>query len=193
MMNPDVQWFFSKTTKWQTEYAALREIVLSTKLEETLKWGKPCYVLGKANMVLIHGFKEYCALLFIKGALLKDPKKLLVQQTDNVQVPRQVRFSTIEEITKNKSAIVALIKDAIAVEKSGIKPILKKTTEFAMPAEFSETLKQMPELKTAFNKLTPGRQRGYLLFFSVPKQSKTIQSRIEKHIPSILDGKGLND
>jgi uncharacterized protein YdeI (YjbR/CyaY-like superfamily) len=192
-MKPDINWFFSKPTKWQAEYAALRELVLATELKEELKWGKPCYTLGKANVLLIHGFKEYCALLFLKGAIIKDPKNLLVQQTENVQAARQIRFTSLDEITKNQSAIKAILKDAIAIEKAGLKVALKKTDEFKMPKEFADVLKEMPELKTAFEALTPGRQRGYLLYFESAKQSKTRETRIEKYIPSILDGKGLND
>ena len=192
-MNPSVNWFFDKKTKWQEAYQELREIVLSTKLVEELKWGCPCYTLNNNNVVLIHGFKDYCALLFMKGAIMKDPKKLLIQQTENVQAARQIRFTSVEEIIKNKSALRSYIKDAIAIEKSGKKVELKKTTEFKMVEEFQAALKEMKELRIAFEKLTPGRQRGYLLYFSSAKQAKTRNERIEKYIPKILDGKGLDD
>ena len=192
-MNPEVDWFFSKNTKWQEAYTELRRIVLACELDEELKWGCPCYTYNKNNVVLIHGFKDYCALLFMKGSILKDAKKILVQQTENVQAARQLRFSSIQEIIKQKPVIKAYIKEAIAVEKAGLKVELKQTTEYKMPEEFQSVLNEMPELKTAFNNLTPGRQRGYLLHFSSAKQAKTREARIEKYIQKILDGKGLDD
>lgn len=192
-MNSTVDWFFTKATKWQKEYAALRTLVLECGLTEELKWGCPCYTFQKSNIVLIHGFKEYCALLFMKGALLKDAKDILAQQTENVQSARQIRFTNIQEILKNKSTIKAYIKEAIEIDKAGLKVKLKKTTEYKMPEEFQNVLDDMPELKTAFQALTPGRQRGYLLYFSAPKQVKTREARIENCVQQILKGKGLND
>lgn len=192
-MNSKVDWFFNKKTKWQDEYSELRMLVLDCGVTEELKWGCPCYTNNKSNIVLIHGFKEYCALLFMQGALLKDPKKILVQQTENVQSARQIRFTNIEEILKNKTTIKAYIKEAIKVDKAGLKVQLKKTTEYKIPIEFQNVLDDMSELKTAFTALTPGRQRGYLLYFSSAKQSKTRETRIEKYIEKILKGKGLDD
>lgn len=192
-MNPKVDWFFNKATKWQEEYEELRKLVLNCGLTEELKWGCPCYTFRKSNIVLIHGFKDYCALLFMQGALLKDAKGILVQQTENVQSARQIRFSNIQEILKSKSTIKAYIKEAIEAEKAGLKVELKKTTEYKIPEEFQNVLDDMPELKIAFEALTPGRQRGYLLYFSAPKQSKTREARIEKYIQEILNGKGLDD
>jgi uncharacterized protein YdeI (YjbR/CyaY-like superfamily) len=192
-MNPKVDWFFDKTTKWQEEYSELRILVLDCGLTEELKWGCPCYTFQNNNIVLIHGFKDYCALLFMKGALLKDVKGILVQQTKNVQAARQIRFNNIQDILKLKSTLRAYIKEAINIEKSGLKVELKKTTEFNMPEEFQIVLNDMPELKTAFEALTPGRQRGYLLYFSSAKQSKTREARIEKYIEQILNGKGIDD
>lgn len=191
--NPKVDWFFNKPGQWQQEYEKLRRIVLECDLTEELKWGCPCYTFEKRNIVLIHGFKEYCALLFVKGALLKDPKGILIQQTENVQSARQVRFTSAREIVKMKGTLKAYIREAIAAEKSGLKVSLKKTSEFAMPEEFKGKLDEVPALKKAFKALTPGRQRGYLLYFSQPKQSKTRQARVEKSVPQILNGKGLND
>ncbi len=192
-MNPKVDWFFNKTTKWQEEYSELRMLVLDCGLTEELKWGCPCYTFKNSNIVLIHGFKNYCALLFMQGALLKDAKGILIQQTENVQAARQIRFANIQEIIKMKSILKAYIKEAINVEKAGLKVELKKTTEFSMPAEFKRALENMPELKTAFDALTPGRQRGYLLYFSSAKLSKTREERVEKYILHILSGKGLDD
>jgi uncharacterized protein YdeI (YjbR/CyaY-like superfamily) len=192
-MNPKVDWFFNKTTKWQAEYAALRIIVLDTGLTEALKWGCPCYMQQKSNIVLIHGFKDYCALLFMQGALIKDTKGILIQQTENVQAARQIRFSNLEEIVKLKSTLKTYIKAAIAIENAGLKVELKSTSAFSMPEEFQNALESSPELKTAFYKLSPGRQRGYLLYFSSPKQSMTRTSRIEKCSLKIASGKGLND
>jgi uncharacterized protein YdeI (YjbR/CyaY-like superfamily) len=192
-MNPNVDWFFDKETKWQKEYEQLRMICLGCGLTEELKWGCPCYTFGKRNIVLIHGFKEYCALLFFKGALLKDTDGILIQQTRNVQSARQARFTNVREIVKTKKALKAYIYEAIEVEKAGLKVPLKKTAEFKVPEEFQKRLNKMPALKMAFNALTPGRQRAYLFYFSQPKQSKTRESRIEKSVQQILDGKGLND
>ena len=191
--NPKVDFYFTKTSTWREAYDALRTIVLDCGLTEELKWGCPCYTLQKSNIVLIHGFKEYAALLFMKGALLKDVKGILVQQTENVQGARQIRFTSATEIVKLKPTIKAYIKQAIEVEKAGLKVALKKPSEFNMAEEFKNALDDMPELKTAFYKLTPGRQRGYLLHFSTAKQAKTREARIEKWVPQILKGKGLED
>ena len=193
MTNPEVDWFFSKAGKWQESYQELREIVLGCELTEQLKWGCPCYTHQGRNIVLIHGFKDYCALLFMQGALLKDPKKILVQQTKNVQSARQIRFSGIDDILKNKATIKAYIKEAVKNDKEGLKVELKETTEYEIPEELQIAFGDMAELKPAFYKLTPGRQRAYLLYFSSAKQSKTRMERIEKYIPNILNGKGLND
>jgi uncharacterized protein YdeI (YjbR/CyaY-like superfamily) len=192
-MNPKVDFYFSKANKWQEEIKRLRTIVLGCGLTEELKWGCPCYTFQKTNIVLIHVFKEYCALLFFKGALLHDTEGILVQQTRNVQVARQIRFTGVKEIVQMKSSLKAYIFEAIEVEKSGLKPTLKKTVEYAIPEEFQKKLDKTPALKSAFKALTPGRQRGYLLYFSAAKQSKTRESRIEKCMPQILEGKGLDD
>lgn len=192
-MNPKTDWFFNKQTKWKEAYSELRMLVLDCGLAEELKWGCPCYTVGKSNIVLIHGFKGYCALLFMQGALLKDTKNILVQQTENVQSARQIRFKSVEEILKSKSTIKSYIKEAIALEKAGLKVELKKTTEYKTPEEFQAVLDDMSELKKAFQALTPGRQRGYLLYFSAPKQAKTREARIEKYLQQILNGKGLAD
>ena len=192
-MNPKVDFYFSKGKKWQDEINKLRTIVLDCGLTEELKWGCPCYTFDKSNIVLIHLFKEYCALLFFKGALLNDADNILIQQTENVQSARQIRFTSVQEIAKMEPIVKAYIYEAIEVEKAGLKVALKKPAEFAMAAEFQEKLDEMPALKTAFEALTPGRQRAYLLHFSAPKQSKTRTSRIEKCIQQILEGKGLND
>jgi uncharacterized protein YdeI (YjbR/CyaY-like superfamily) len=191
--NPKVDFFFSKAQKWQEEFKKLRTIVLACGLTEELKWGKPCYTFEKSNVVLIHGFKEYCALLLIKGALLKDAKDILIQQTRNVQAARQIRFTNIREIAKLEPVLKAYIKEAIEIEKAGLEVKLKKTSEFKVPDELQIKLDAMPVLRTAFDALTPGRQRGYVLYFSGAKQSKTRESRVEKWIPQILKGKGLND
>jgi len=189
-----VDWYFEKASQWQKEYAKLRKIILDTGLTEELKWGNPCYTFnGNRNIVLIHGFKEYCALLFFKGALLKDTNGILIQQTENVQSARQIRFTNLTEITKLEPVIKAYIYQAIEVEKAGLKVNLKKASEYKVPEEFQTKLEKNLNLKTAFKALTPGRQRAYLFYFSQPKQSKTRESRIEKSIPQILDGKGLND
>jgi uncharacterized protein YdeI (YjbR/CyaY-like superfamily) len=192
-MNPNVNWFFAKDTKWQDEYAELRLIILDCGLTEELKWGCPCYTFQNKNIVVIHGFKEYCALLFMKGALLTDAHKILVQQTENVQAARQIRLTSLKEIKKLNAVIQTYVLEAIELEKAGIKVTLKKTNEFKMPDEFKKVLSDMPELKTSFYKLTPGRQRAYLLYFSSAKQLKTREGRIEKYLPKILDGKGLDD
>lgn len=191
--NPKVDFFFNKNSKWQEAYEALRVIVLSCGLTEELKWGCPCYTFQNSNVVLIHGFKEYAALLFMKGALIKDDKGILVQQTANVQAARQLRFTSANEIVKLKATIKAYIKQAIEIEKAGLKVALKKPDEFKMAEEFRIAMRDMPELKAAFYKLTPGRQRGYLLHFSSAKQAKTREARIEKCVTQILKGKGLDD
>lgn len=192
-MNPKVDWFFVKETKWQKEYEKLRTIILDCGLTEELKWGCPCYTYQDTNIVLIHGFKEYCALLFFKGALLNDPHGILVQQTKNVQATRQIRFTHVREIVKMEKILKSYIYEAIEVEKAGLKVKLKETKEFTIPEEFQNKLDQIPDLKKAFKALTPGRQRAYLLYFSAPKQSKTRETRIEKYKKHILSGKGLND
>jgi len=192
-MSPKVDAYLSKAKKWQEEFEKLRMIILDCGLTEELKWGVPCYTFEKRNVVLIHGFKEYCALLFFKGALLNDGKSILIQQTKNVQAARQIRFTNIREIVKLKPILKAYIYEAIEVEKAGLKVNLKKTKEFIVPEEFQNRLAEVPGLKTAFAALTPGRQRAYLLHFSAPKQSKTRESRVEKYLQQILNGKGLND
>ena len=193
MMNPNVNFFFEDKSKWLEAYQALREIILSTKLVEELKWSSPCYTCNDHNVVLIHGFKEYCALLFMKGALMKDPNSILIQQSKNVQAARQIRFTSVEQIIKQKSILKSYIKEAIELEKSGAKVELKKTSEYTIPEEFKAALKNRSGLKSAFYKLTPGRQRAYLLYFSSAKQTKTRIDRIEKYLPKILDGKGIDD
>ena len=192
-MNPKVDFYFNKAKKWQEELEQLRTLVLDCGLTEDLKWGVPCYTFEKGNIVLITGFKEYCALLFVKGALLKDAGGILIQQTKNVQAARQMRFTSVGEIKKLKTVLKAYIHEAIEVEKAGLKVPLKKTKEFSVPEEFQNKLDKTPALAKAFKALTPGRQRGYLLYFSAPKQSKTRESRIEKYMPQILGGKGLDD
>lgn len=192
-MNPKVDWFFSKAKQWREEFEKLRTIILGCELSEELKWGCACYTFQKKNIVLIHGFKEYCALLFFKGALLKDPHGILIQQTENVQAGRQIRFTNAREIVKQKTLLKAYVNEAIEVEKAGLKVALKTSAEFPMPEEFQRKLDKNPTLKAAFDALTPGRQRGYLLHFSAAKQSKTRESRIEKCMEQILSGKGLTD
>lgn len=192
-MNPDVDFYFSKATTWQKEIGKLRSIILDCGLTEELKWGCPCYTFQKTNIVLIHVFKEYCALLFFKGALLHDTNGILIQQTENVQSARQIRFTNVGEIVKLKSILKAYIFEAIEVEKAGLKVKLKKTSDYPVPEEFKNKLNKTPALKTAFNALTPGRQRSYLFYFSQAKQSKTRESRIEKCVQQILNGKGLNE
>jgi uncharacterized protein YdeI (YjbR/CyaY-like superfamily) len=191
-MNPKVNWFFDKDTPWKEAYQKLRIILLDGGLTEELKWGCPCYTINKKNVVLIHGFKDYCALLFHKGALLKDEQAILVQQTENVQSARQIRFKSVREIVKLEHVLKAYIHEAVEVEKAGLKVALKKASEFKMPEEFALKLKALPELKKAFNALTPGRQRGYLLYFSSAKQSKTRVARIEKNVARIMAGEGLD-
>jgi len=192
-MNPKVDFFFEKENKFQKEAQQLRKIVLGCGLDEKLKWGQPCYTLGDKNIVLIHSFKEYCALLFFKGALLNDAHKILIQQTENVQAARQMRFTNLTEIKKLAATIKAYIYEAIEAEKAGLKVKLKKTTEFNMPEELQKKLNKNAALKKAFYALTPGRQRGYLLYFSSAKQSATREARIEKCIPAIMEGKGWNE
>ncbi len=192
-MNPKVDFFFNKGKKWQKEFEQLRMIILDCGLTEELKWGQACYTLQKSNIVLMHGFKEYCALLFFKGALLRDSSHILIQQTENVQSARQVRFTSVPEIVKMATMLKAYIYEAIEVEKAGLKVKLKKTSEVKIPEEFQNKLDKKPALKTAFNALTPGRQRAYLFYFSQPKQSKTREVRVEKCMQQILNGKGLND
>jgi uncharacterized protein YdeI (YjbR/CyaY-like superfamily) len=192
-MNPKVDFFFAKSGSWQKEFEKLRMIILDCGLTEELKWGQPCYTYEKKNIVLIHGFKEYCALLFFKGALLKDPRGILIQQTENVQAARQIRFTDVKEIIKMKSVLKTYIFEAIKAEEAGLKVVLKKTKEFKMSPEFQNKLDKMPTLKKAFYALTPGRQRGYLLYFSSAKQSKTREARIEKYMRKILNGNGLED
>ncbi len=189
-MNPKVDFFFNKAQKWQEAFKELRTIALDCDLTEDLKWGCPCYTLENRNIVLIHGFKDYCALLLFKGALMKDPKGILVQQTENVQAARQIRFTSLQQIVKLRSTLKAYIREAIKVEDSGEKVPMKKTKEFAMPEEFQTRLNKTPALKKAFAALTPGRQRGYLLYFSSAKQARTREARVEKYIPQILDGRG---
>nr|WP_293834514.1 DUF1801 domain-containing protein [uncultured Arsenicibacter sp.] len=192
-MNPNVDFFFNKATKWQDEYEKLRQITLSCGLTEELKWGVPCYTYQQHNVTLIHGFKEYCALLFTKGALLHDAEGLLIQQTENVQAARQLRFTSLKQILELEPTIKAYLFEAIEVERAGLNVTLKKLEEYAVADEFREKLDQNAALKAAFEALTPGRQRAYLLHFSAPKQSKTRTARVEKSIPDILNGKGLND
>lgn len=192
-MNPKVDWYFNKAEKWQKEIEKLRMIVLDCDLIEELKWGCPCYTFQKKNIVLIHVFKEYCALLFFKGALLKDTHGILIQQTENVQAARQVRFTSVREIVKLEKILKAYIYEAVEVEEAGLKVSFKKTSDFEIPEEFQNKLDEIPGLKTAFDSLTPGRQRAYIFYFSSAKQSKTREARVEKCMPKILDGKGLDD
>ncbi|WP_278353194.1 YdeI/OmpD-associated family protein [Chryseobacterium gleum] len=192
-MNPKVNFFFEKATQWKEEFEKLRTIALSTELVEDLKWGCPCYTYEGKNIFLIHGFKEYCALLFFKGALMKDPDYILIQQTENVQAARQIRFTDVEQINDLEDILRQYMFEAVEIEESGAKVEMKKTKEFEMAEEFKEKLDQNPALQEAFKALTPGRQRAYLLHFSSAKQSKTREARIEKCIPQIMDGIGLND
>lgn len=192
-MNPKVDAFLSREEKWREEFEKLRAIILDCRLTEELKWGVPCYTLDRKNIVLMHGFKNYCALLFFKGALLRDAKGILVQQTENVQSARQIRFTGVREIVKLKPTLKAYIVEAIEAEKSGLKVRLKKTKEFTLPEEFRTRLAENPALKKAFHSLTPGRQRGYILHFSAPKRSETREARVEKYMRHILQGKGLSD
>jgi uncharacterized protein YdeI (YjbR/CyaY-like superfamily) len=192
-MNPKVDWYFDKNEKWQKEIKKLRTIALGCGLSEELKWGCPCYTFEDRNIVLIHVFKEYCAYLFFKGALLNDANGILIQQTENVQSARQVRFTSVRQIVEMESLLKAYIYEAIEVERTGLKVKLKKTAEFKIPEEFQKRLAKSAALKTAFDALTPGRQRGYIFYFSQPKQSKTREARVEKYVKQILKGKGLED
>jgi len=192
-MNPKVDVYLSKAQKWQEELKKLRMIILDCQLTEELKWGVPCYTFQKSNIVLIHVFKEYCALLFFKGALLNDANGILIKQTKNTQAGRQIRFTNVREIVEMETILKAYIYEAIEVEKAGLKVNFKKNTELIVPEEFKNKLDEIPALKTAFDALTPGRQRAYILYFSAPKQSKTRESRVEKCMQQILNGKGLND
>jgi len=191
--NPKVDWYFNKPRKWKEEIWILRDVILSSGLNEELKWGCPCYTLEDKNIVLIHIFKEYCAVLFFKGALLKDQENILIQQTKNVQSGRQMRFISLAEIKELKPVLKAYINEAITIEKAGLKVEFKKTAEYDMPEEFQIRLDEDAALKKAFYALTPGRQRGYLLYFSAAKQSKTREARVEKYIKNILNGKGMDD
>lgn len=191
--NPKVDAYLSKAKTWQAELMQLRAILLGCQLTEDLKWGTPCYTHEGANIVLMHTFKDYCALLFFKGALMKDPKGILIQQTKNTQAARQIRFTSVQDIVKLEAAIKAYVREAIKVEQAGLKVAFKETAEFDMPIEFQSKLDRMPELKKAFESLTPGRQRAYLLHFSEAKQSATRSARVDKCTPRILDGKGLTD
>jgi uncharacterized protein YdeI (YjbR/CyaY-like superfamily) len=192
-MNPKVDEFLSKAKRWQEEFEKLRMIVLDCGLTEELKWGKPCYTFENSNIVIVQGFKEYCALLFVKGALLKDANGILITQTENTQAARQIRFTSIREIVEMEPVLKAYVHEAIEVEKVGLKVDFKKTSDFVIPEEFQSRLDEVPALKTAFHALTPGRQRAYILYFSQPKQSKTRASRVEKYMQQILNGKGLHD
>ena len=191
-MNPKVDGYLRRS-KWQDELEKLRRIILDCGLTEELKWGKPCYTFQQSNVVLIHGFKDYCAFLFMKGALLKDAKRILIQQTENVQAARQIRFTNVQQIVKMEGILKAYVKEAIDIEKAGLEVNYKEISEFKVPDEFQNKLNAIPALRTAFDALTPGRQRGYLLYFSGAKQSKTRESRVEKCMPQILEGKGLDD
>ena len=192
-MNPKVDFYFAKSQKWQEALEHLRTLVLGCGLAEELKWGVPCYTLQQKNVVLLHEFKDYCALLFVKGALLKDAQGILVQQTAQVQAARQIRFRSLQEVTKLAAVVKSYIQEAIAAEKAGLKVELKRTADFDIPAEFQHQLEEKASLRTAFQALTPGRQRAYLLHFAQPKQATTRQARVEKCVPQILSGKGLND
>jgi uncharacterized protein YdeI (YjbR/CyaY-like superfamily) len=191
--NPKVDFFFDKANKWHEELILMRKIALECQLSEELKWGVPCYTFKENNIVLIHAFKEYCAFLFFKGALLKDTDGILIRQSENVQAARQIRFTNLQEILDLRTVLKTYIYQAVEIEKAGLKVDLKKTSDFAVSEEFQKKLDEMPNLQKAFDALTPGRQRAYLLHFSQPKQSKTREARVEKNIPNILDGKGLND
>ncbi|GIN88243.1 hypothetical protein J6TS2_46290 [Heyndrickxia sporothermodurans] len=191
--NPKVDEFINKSKKWKKEYEKLRDIVLDCELTEEFKWMHPCYTFEKKNIVIIHGFKEYCALLFHKGALVKDTNGILIQQTENVQAARQIRFTNVQEIVDMEPILKAYIYEAIDVEKAGLEVNFKKNTELVIPEELQNKFNEIPALKTAFEGLTPGRQRAYILYFSGAKQSKTRESRVEKYMQQILNGKGLND
>ncbi|MBY4605472.1 MULTISPECIES: YdeI/OmpD-associated family protein [Bacillus] len=191
--NPKVDEFLSKATKWKEEFEKLRAIVLDFELTEEFKWKHPCYTLNNKNIVLIHGFKDYCALLFHKGALLQDAHGILIQQTENVQAARQIRFTNVQEIDEMETILKAYIREAIEVEKAGLEVDLKKNKEYKIPEELQNKFDEIPALKTAFEALTPGRQRAYILHFSQAKQAKTREARVEKCVQNILDGKGLKD
>ncbi len=191
--NPKVDAFIENEQKWRSEFEELREIVLDCDLTEGLKWGVPCYTVDSKNVVLIHGFKDYCAILFVKGALLKDTKGILIQQTENVQAGRQIRFTGVEEIAATEAALKDYIREAVEIEKAGLEVDFKKNTEYTIPEELQSKFSENPALKMAFEALTPGRQRAYMLHFSQPKQAKTREARVEKYAPQILAGKGLND
>lgn len=192
-MNPRVEFYFNKARQWQEELRQLRMIILDCQLTEELKWGVPCYTFQDRNILLMHVFKEYCAILFFKGALLNDPEGILIQQTKNTQGARQIRFTDVREVVEMAPIVKAYIHEAIEVEKAGLKVEFKKTEEFIIPEEFQNKLDEIPALKTAFYALTPGRQRSYILHFSSAKQSRTRESRVEKCMERILDGKGLDD
>ena len=192
-INPKVDFYFADAEKWQKEFQRLRKIAVACGLTEELKWGQPCYSFENRNVVLIHGFKEYCALLFFKGALLQDPNKLLIQQTKHVQAARQLRFTNLREIVQLEPIIKAYIYEAIEIERAGLKVKFKKTEDFSIPEEFQKKLEKNRALKKAFDGLTPGRQRAYLFYFSQPKLSKTREARVEKYSKQILKGKGLDD
>ncbi len=192
-MNPKVDSFIAKANQWRAEFEKMRMIVLDCGLTEELKWGVPCYTFQNSNVVLMHGFKEYCAFLFVKGALLTDARGILITQTENVQATRQVRFTSVQDIDEMEPILKAYIHEAVEVEKAGLKVDFKNTTEYVIPDEFKDKLAEVSGLKTAFDSLTPGRQRAYLLYFSAPKLSKTRAARVEKCVPQILNGKGLND
>jgi uncharacterized protein YdeI (YjbR/CyaY-like superfamily) len=191
--SPKVDFYFEKEEKWQDEISLLRTIALECGLTEVLKWGNPCYTLEDNNVVLIHVFKEYCAFLFFKGALLNDPQGILIQQTKNVQAARQIRFTEVKEIIRLKPVLKQYLRHAMEVEKAGLKVEMKKTAAFPMPEEFNNRLTKNAAVKKAFYALTPGRQRGYLLYFSQPKQSATREARVQKSVKKILAGQGLND
>lgn len=190
-MNPKVDFYFDKAGQWNREFEKLRSIVLDCGLTEELKWGQPCYLYRKSNVVLIHGFKEYCALLFFKGSLLKDPKDILIRQTENVQAARQIRFRDVSEIARLEGTLKTYIYEAVEVEKAGLKVKFKKTADFSIPEEFQAKLDEIPALEKAFYALTPGRQRAYIFYFSSAKQPRTRESRVRKYIDQILSGKGL--
>ncbi|WP_367387184.1 YdeI family protein [Bacillus vallismortis] len=191
--NPKVDEFLSKAKKWKGEFERLRAIVLDCELNEEFKWKHPCYTYNSKNIVLIHGFKDYCALLFHKGALLQDVHGILIQQTENVQAARQIRFTNVQEIDEMETILKAYIHEAIEVEKAGLEVDLKKNTEYKIPEELQNKFDEIPALKTAFEALTPGRQRAYILHFSQAKQAKTREAKVEKCVQNILDGKGLKD
>jgi uncharacterized protein YdeI (YjbR/CyaY-like superfamily) len=192
-LDSKVDWYFNKAGKWQQEITQLRKIILDCHLVEDVKWGCPCYTFESRNIVLIHVFKDYCAVLFFKGVLLKDSKRVLIQQTKNVQAARQMRFTTVQDVKRQQSTLKSYIFEAVEIEEKGLKVPLKKTKDYPVPEEFQMRLDEDPALKKAFNSLTPGRQRAYLFHFGQAKQSKTRAARVEKHLPRILNGKGLDD